>query len=758
MHSIDPRLLQAIWRWRTRRILRAATLRQKQAARLLPAFLHAHFNHPDLQGEPPGVDGILAPRGWAMLARVFNVPPPLSAHRGRKLVRAVVVLPGSDGVLDLVVVPSGLLGELETERLNQRLIASEKLLKRGGAEVRVRIFSPEVDSLPLFAFGGKVAGLLDEADLGPEAVAVPGAGVSQGLVSEAPTALAALCNLLLVGRWSQSVTGWIQTLHDEGIGATLLSDPEFFAGVVAARDGEAGGLPMQAVSHGAGDALVREAARRFVPKEPPPSVPTRSRRPQAPSPHAALLQLGRDLALAAARTVRRAPAAESQAARARLRSEVLAPGVPVALIPALQRVGSAGGPGRRLDPPREGQEQAFARRLAIAVRTGLRGATDDLDPIWRRAGALMAGPIDGPILLISVEGREVAGPPMDPLNRGEQREVALVPPLVISLRPDGRPTARRMPAAEAIVRLVTESHKGTAVEVVGMSGAAQPAVSRLVRLAQLAKVGSDEVPLAVEIGGRVVLLGGEVRVGAGVGAGNALSAASGLVPGAGSGAADGAGIRSFSVKRFAARPRLYIADPESPDLAPQVPTRGGAQRRLGVSVDCLVSPLEGGRAAILYTDTEGYHLREEVPLALLEEHLQEAQVILRGAPSPTLLAVRTAGQLEAALSRQSAPTRRIEVQVEGDLVYGLRLRMMGETFGSGERWGWRAAAVAILSVWPGPDAGRIAVRVGTLDVAGEQADGLVRLYARSVVQRRLGAHLGRAGAFKLPAAAGEKST
>lgn len=718
MHSIDPRLLQAIWRWRARRILRAATLRQKQAARLLPAFLHANFNHPDLTGEPPGVDGVVAPRGWAMLARIFNVPPPLSAHRGRKLVRSVVVLPDVDGSIELVVVPAGPLGELETEKLDKRLSASENLLRRGGASVKVRTFVPERDSLKLLLFGGQVAGHLDISDLAEGAVSVPDAAASQALAADAPSPLAALSLLLLVGRWSQSPGSAFQSLFDEGFPAALLADSEFFSGVLAARGGEAGSLPLQAVLHAAVDPFVRDAARGLIPKEPPPSAATgRGRRPQAPSPHAALLQLGRDLALAAARTVRRVP---GPLARARLRSEVLAPGVPVALIPALQLAGSAAAPGRRLEPPAPGQEQAFARRLAVAVRTGFRGALDDLDPIWRRAGVLLSEPITEPLLLISVEARDLPGPPMDPLNRGHDRVVALADPLVISLRPDGRPTARRMAAAEAVVRLVTEAHKGVAVEVVGMSGAAQPAVSRLVRLAQLCRMGSSgEVPLAVEVGGRVQLLEST------------------------------SDIRTFDVKRFAARPRLYVADPESPDLSPQAAApRAGGQRRHGVSVDCLVSPLEGGRAAIIYTDSEGYHLREEVPLSSLEEHLQEAQLILRGSPSPALLAVRTAGQLDGAVVRPGAPGRRIDVQVEGDLVYGLRLRMMGETFGSGERWGWRAAAVAILSVWTRPDAGRIALGIGDLDVAGEPAGGLARLYARSVVARRLGAHLNCATGLK----------
>lgn len=703
MDALDPRLLRSTLRWRMRSILRSAQQRQRVAARLVPALLHANFTHADLKGEALGIEGQVSPRGWAVFSRAFNLAPPASAQRGRRLIRAVLVAENG-GALEVAVVPVWPLGELETERIEARLTGAEAILRRGGVDVRIRKLVPQrasaAEGLRWLLFGGLIVGDLSAEDFGPAPLGVPGSDAAGVLAAFAPSPLATLLHLFLVGGWSRSPLGLLQELHDEGHRARLLADPELFAALCARAEERGGELPSVAAALAGRSEEVRRLCRSMLPRG---SV--------LPADRDALLAFGTKLALALARLVRRSMRSESREARALLQREVLAPGVPLALREVLRAA--------PLPPPdpwgdrstmgaAPGGERAFARKLLLG------GAQAELDPFWRRVAALGSEGSTQRTMLLSAEVLDEPGPPMDPLNRGPARKVALADPLVVTLRPDARPTARRLGAGDAVGRLVLEASRGSNVEVVALAGTAQPAVSRLVRLVQLAKAGgAAHAPLALEVGGRVLLLDGSGRV------------------------------RHFALQRFAARPRRFVGDPESPDLSPEVPRGGAAPRRFGSSVDLLVAPLDASSAVLIYTDAEGIQLREVVPLSSLEEHIQEAQALLRTAPVPTLLGVRVAGTLDPAALRSAGAPLRAEVAVEGELLHGLRFDVAGERFGVGQRWGWAAAAASILSVWPHGKAGRIVVRLGRITLRGAPAGPLARLYARSVVTRRLGIHLDR---------------
>lgn len=704
--GIDPRLVPAILRWRLRRMLRRLPTRQRQAIRFVPALLHANFQQGEIAGEAPGVEGIRRPRGWAVLARAFGISPPVSAPRGRRLIRAIYAVP-RERRIEISIVPAGALTRLEEERLVHHLIAAEGILHRGGVSVRLRLLdlaaADDATRNRLLAFSALVAGTADEdllasARLGPAEAAA--------LVADATTPLSALAAFFLAGGLEETPAEAAQALHEAGIPAAALADPSLFVAALAHR---AAGDPriLEAVALASSDPRSRRMAQRLL-------VGERDDRAirQAPT-REWVLDLGRDLTFAAFAAVRALPRDAAAPARARLREEVLAPAIPLALLPALQALPAA--PGKRGRPagPEPGREQQFVRRLALSARLGL-DLGDELSPFWRRAAALLSARVARRHLLLAAEMTDEPGPPMDPINRGPERRVALRDPVVVQLRPGARPTARRVKAADAVARLVLEAVRGSEVEVIGASGADQPAVSRLQRLAHLCRTtGGGEIPLAVQVGGAVLL-------------------------------PTGGKLRRFDVRRFAARPRRYLPDPDAPDLAPPAAVRGPS-RRTGASIDCVVFRRDEESACLIYTDAEGRHLREELPLAFLEDHLQEAQALLRRAETPTLLAVRVAGDLDAAMLRaRTATGTGIEIDVAGDLFRGLRIQLHDEWFGAGCELGFRAAAASAMSRWSEIRGGRIAIRSMEIEVGGEPASAMDLLYARSVVRRRLLAWIGHA--------------
>jgi len=135
------RAVTALLRERARRLPRTLAGRPAAAARLLPILFHASFEAPMLDGEAPGVESLRYRRRWASLARVFGLPPPCRAQRGRCLVEAVLGLPTPVGLDAMVLVPGGLTIE-ELGRLQERLEGAQQVFATAGAPVRAVLFDP----------------------------------------------------------------------------------------------------------------------------------------------------------------------------------------------------------------------------------------------------------------------------------------------------------------------------------------------------------------------------------------------------------------------------------------------------------------------------------------------------------------------------------------------------------------------------------------------------------------------------------------
>jgi hypothetical protein len=111
-----------------------------------------------------------------------------------------------------------------------------------------------------------------------------------------------------------------------------------------------------------------------------------------------------------------------------------------------------------------------------------------------------------------------------------------------------------------------------------------------------------------------------------------------------------------------------------------------------------------------------------------------------------LLMVRYTKEIEAAVPRWALAGGevRVNVEVHGELPFGLQVDCLGERFGARAPLGWDAAAQAVLSAWPSGAQGLLTCKLVSVDVWGRPAAGLARLYARSAALRRLQLHVGRA--------------
>jgi hypothetical protein len=230
---------------------------------------------------------------------------------------------------------------------------------------------------------------------------------------------------------------------------------------------------------------------------------------------------------------------------------------------------------------------------------------------------------------------------------------------------------------------------------------------RLTQVAALVRDASPRNPVALEAGGRV------------------------LMPRRGR-------CFHFPLGRFLGRPRVFVPDPDAPDLT----LSPGERRPVGMSgagvVECRASLVDDQRAAILYADAQRGWFREVVFLSELEEHLKEVRTILQQSDPGALLAVRLSEDVEPALRRVGRVAAAVQVAVRGQLAHDLQVEVGGERYGgtsSGN--GWRGGALAVLARWPRSGEGRLSVNGLTVQADGRRAVGLLALYARSVAVRRL---------------------
>jgi hypothetical protein len=296
---------------------------------------------------------------------------------------------------------------------------------------------------------------------------------------------------------------------------------------------------------------------------------------------------------------------------------------------------------------------------------------------------------------------------------------------VIHLGPGRRPATHYLAPALGVETFIRAVRAGRDVEVLPSSPGATAVAVRLGELAKLLGKTSTS-PIAVEVGGRVLLV-------------------------------DGDRVRSFPLDRFLARPRAFLADPEAPDLSAST---GGSVEPLGKLhglVQVRVGLAGPGHAWVLYSDGVG-RFRQLVPLAELEEHLRGARTALHAAQLTAALAIRSDAAVEAALRRVGAapPALRLEIQVRGRLPHGLQVRFSRpgqatepdstdpeDWYGGSQAAGWESAALAAMARWvPGQEGWIACQRVQVATPPGCSAE-LATLYGRSVATRRLDTHLRR---------------
>lgn len=765
--AYERRLLRALLRWRMRRILAGLSFRDRLALRVLPSLLHASFPAQDLRGEAPGIEGVSSGRSWLTAGRAFGLPPPSSTQRHRRTIRAVVALPSEQG-LALSILPIPGIRPQELEQIAQRCKVAQSLVERQGAKISIRIGElleeQPSGSLPIVLFGGLVAGDLPHQPW--ETLRVEDAASLAALVDAAPSRLAAASLMLLHPGSRTSAWSTFLQAHQQGLSVALLSDPELFCAAWVSRRRPRGMLPLEALRVAGSAASSRRAAASWLggdetgrpagtdrsssgAGQPPPAHP--SAMPAVPSssgfagqpPSAgtvagwggrsaadtlhktaevrearAIAELGRALTVEVSRAIRRHhPLAASAELRRQFRRDFLTrSGLPTLLRSTLDARLEGIGPLRLADLIALGGggitsshlETELIRGLALLGPAAFRAAAK-LDPPWPRIALRLETPVDRPTILLSIGVQAIDGPPMDPLNRGRARENSLRNPLFVCLSPHRRPTAHRQLPDHAVARLLAEASRDRDLEFIAEEPTAEPAASRLQRLA--VRVGAATrrgMPLATEVGGQVMMPTAD-------------------------------GLRDYALRRFAARPRLYTPDPEAPDLGAVGGHIGAAPRG---TLDCLVLEEGPAHAVLITTDASGHRLREEVPAHRLVTHLEEARAHLRRAPEPLVLTVRKVGAERPPLHLPPEADP-IALAADGELLHGVQLTLLGERYGSGSPLGWEAAAASLLSVWPATSYPSLAIRRLDLRHRGQPLSGLVLLYARSVVLRRLDLHMRR---------------
>ncbi len=750
------RALTALLRERAHDLPRTLPPRLAAAARLLPALLHASFDQRPLDADAPGVAGLHYRRRWSSLARAFGLPPPCRAQRGRCLVEAVLVLPMAGALHVLAMVPAGLAPE-DLGAVQERLEGVQQVLTAAGAPVRAVLLDParlgrdQESRHRLIAFGALLAGRLS-----PATWKVLEAGrrplptlVTSALAASAPAPLATLALTLMARAPCPGPLDAALALLAGGMTPRHLADPEIFcvrwAGLVP---GLRELLEETLLLTGRGERPVPLAPR---------SGERAGERGMA-DPHSGslsrLVTHGRALAHACAVAIRASRFGRGDRLTKRLWREAIGPAMPRVLLPALAiRLAQEAELGRlRLDPVRAGRGydvrlangtllgrganpvQARVRALGVVAAaeaarprtgepTGASSVFSGLDATWREVGRQLVRPREHPTLMVLVVsgGGARPGPPMDLLNRGPERDLEFDGALAVLLVPGRRPSGSMLAAAETVHAVIRRAQNGASLEMLAANSAARPVAARLARIAALLRDPSVTGPVAIEAGGRVLV-------------------------------AHGTGTRTFPLERAAARPRVFTPDPDAPDISISTGERQGLRSRRPGVVQCRVVAVSAQAAALLYADDSGAHLREEVPLAELEERLRDAREIVRAATPPAALAVGLSEDLEPAVRRAGPPGERIEVAVSGALPF-VEVEIAGGRFGGASPLGWGAAAEALLASWPAGGEGMLGVGAVTATARGARLPPLLALYAGSLARRRLRTHLARAMASYRTAAA-----
>ncbi|HUJ25438.1 MAG TPA: hypothetical protein VLW85_05435 [Myxococcales bacterium] len=681
----QPRALSAVLRWRARRLFASLPKPQARALRLFPVLFHANFPNAALKKGAPGVAGMQFRRGWIALSRAAGLDPPSSMCRAVFSIDAVLARPGAAGMQVLILAGRGM-----HARVAERLEAVMPALGTAAQKWNVHICEPDgMDELTLAGVA-----MLDSLVAGQipawtwqqrPARALGELPVAARLAPDAPPAAAISLMLLAAGPSPDPVAALRQALRG-GTSARVLSDPA------------------QSCAHWAGN-------------EAPPELSIAQRWWRGEGQPTALeaLLVGRALAVACARAVRRCTRSSSAGLRRQLRAQILAPGVPLALVPAVRaaeieprstvRAGSVfevhAADGSVLGRGRS-QLQADARAIALAGSAGNAAGASPLHGLADR----IARPAEAETLLLAVNPMEHDAPQRDPLNFGADRQLGLLSAAAVVLRPGARPSAMRLRPQEAVQRMARAAAAGWTVQVVSLARSGEAAADRLQRAASFLHRNRG-APAAAVAGGRVYLCRGEQ-------------------------------VRNFPLRTFAQRPRACAVDPEAADFS-VAPERAGRPEADGPAtlVRVGVSQLDDHDAALIWRDASGTLLREQVPIGDLEDYLREAQELLSAGAKPCLLSVRLPGA-PGGLARPRLPgTVKVRLRIGGELPFGLQLTVEGASIDLFARGGASAAAQAVLSKVPVGARFRACVQQIDVRQRSQPAPPLLRLYARSLALRRL---------------------
>jgi hypothetical protein len=744
------RSFRALLRRRAHGLKRHLDPQLAEAARLFPVLLHASYLKTSLDLDPPGVTGLTYRQGWVRRAALFGLPPPSRIQRDACLADAVFGFPGTTGP-ELVVLASPGWGSRDRERLETRTEQACALLRKGGIAITARVLEASEICTPDFAARAFLFGALIAGQPRPETwealmlawEAPPSQEDLAQLFVTSTSSLTSLAIGILAGSQVPPAAATMALYLARGGTAASLAAPDAAAVVWS---GMASGLgteletvrgllhPAKVASWGRGRGLAR----------PVPAHPELSE----------VLRVGGLLSLAFLRSVRRAPPLR---ASPRWRA-VLAAGIPRSLLHSIGEAMTATpkipslepGP-QAVDGPRgfevtvgtgvlargATQVQARVRALALVAAAGGERQLAAVEPQWKAVATRLGRVRTQPALLLVVGEPTGTEAPLDPLNRGPLRQIGFASALVIRLGPGRRPATHVVAPALGVETFIRAIRSGHEVEVLPSSpGAASVAV----RLGELAKLlgtpgkasgptssGTGPSPIAVEVGGKVLL-------------------------------AEGDRLRTFPLDRFLARPRAFVADPGAPDLSASTGGPVEPLGRLHGLVQVRVGLADPGHAWVLYSDGVG-RFRQLVALAELEDHLSDARAALHAAQLTAALAIRSDAAVEAALRRAGAapPALRLEIQVRGQLPHDLQVRVgrpgqpppppdstdPEDWYGGSLVVGWESAALAAMARWvPGQEGWIACRRVQVATPPGCSAE-LATLYARSVATRRLNAHLRR---------------
>lgn len=277
--------------------------------------------------------------------------------------------------------------------------------------------------------------------------------------------------------------------------------------------------------------------------------------------------------------------------------------------------------------------------------------------------------------------------------------------LVLSIGPTGRLRARRLTTDLCIRLALSLRSSARQLEVSVRPGADPLVVSRLSQIAAAELTTGTQ--LGVQRGERLLLAtNGRVKV--------------------------------LPFSAALARPRKLTLLPERAEwLAALRPPRGVAGK---MAVHGSLETTPSGEARALFVDGTGRVLMESFSGFALESFVADTRALLETRGASLSLAVSQA--LASMTSRVPfEAVTPLDLAVRIDARGHLSITMGDEDFGAGQTLGWRALAETVFSHWPPRVRGR--VRVVSVESARHDHDGaaLEALATRSLVLRRLSAHL-----------------